>query len=146
MPHNPADEFEKSLSRQPVKGIPEAWRADILAAAAAPATRPAARLMQDSLFAIFARELSALLWPHPKAWAGLAAAWVLILILNLSMRETPASPVIQVIQPSPEALAELRQQHRLYAELIGMAEASEAEHPRLLLPKPRSERGKILAA
>src|ERR1017187_941802 len=37
-------------------------------------------------------QLSTLLWPHPTAWAGLAAVWLVILGVNLTTRE--ASTVV----------------------------------------------------
>lgn len=54
------DSLEAELHRQPFRPLPPAWREEILAAAA-PAAAPGWR---DYL------------WPHPRAWAALAAAWV----------------------------------------------------------------------
>jgi hypothetical protein len=56
------DSLEAELVRQPFQPLPPAWRDEILAAAAAAAT-PGWR---DYL------------WPHPRAWAALAAGWVAI--------------------------------------------------------------------
>ncbi len=40
--------------------------------------------------------------------------------------------------PSPEIVSELKQQHRMLAELIGAPEMQVADRQRLLAPKPRS--------
>jgi hypothetical protein len=83
------------------------------------------------------------LWPHPKAWAGLAAVWVLIFCLDFSMRDTTPVVAEKSAPLSREAIVELRQQQRMLAELIGAGQASEAEQPKYL-PQPRSERVEIL--
>jgi hypothetical protein len=82
-------------------------------------------------------------WPHPKAWAGLAAVWILIFAVDFSVRDK--SPVVaeKAAPPSPEVIAELRQQQRMLAELIGSSQAREADLPRFL-PQPRSERVEVV--
>jgi hypothetical protein len=47
---------------------------------------------------------------------------------------------MQSARPSPEAMAELRQQHKLYAELMGSTVTAEVDRSRMAAPKPRSER------
>ena len=47
--------------------------------------------------------------------------------------------------PSPEMVAELRQQKLLFAELIGSAETHVADRQKFFLPRPRSEYAEILA-
>jgi hypothetical protein len=132
-------EFEKHLRRQPVKPIPGAWRAEILAAAR-PASRPAPRV---SLLSTINSQLSTLLWPHPRAWGGLAAVWIFIFTVNFSIRDEPPVMAGKSAPPSPEVIVELKQQQRMLAELIGANQAREAELPRFL-PLPRSERAEIL--
>jgi hypothetical protein len=73
------DLFEQHLSRQPLRPIPPEWRQDILARAAA--SRP--HNDPDPVTAVPARHrLGDWLWPHPVAWAGLAACWLTILTLD----------------------------------------------------------------
>lgn len=140
-------EFEKKLSRQPVKQIPAEWRAEILAAAVdAQTARHSSPATHHSWLSTLNHQLSTLLWPHPVAWAGLTAVWVCILTLNFSLRDRPPVLAVKALAPSPEVLVELRQQHKLYAELMGMSETQDADRPRILAPKPRSERVEILAA
>lgn len=74
------------------------------------------------------------------AWGGLAAAWVVIIALNVASRETiaPTAAPIQETKRTPETLQALREQKRLFAELVGSLSAPEAEAPRFI-PRPRSE-------
>jgi hypothetical protein len=133
------DDFEQKLQRQPLRQIPGGWRGEILSAAKS-ASRPVPR---DSFLSTLNHQLSTLLWPHPKAWAGLAAVWVLIFALDFSMRDK--SPVVaeKSAPPSPEVIVELKQQQRMLAELIGARETHDAE-PRQFFPRPRSECAGIL--
>ena len=89
----------------------------------------------------FNSQLSALLWPHPKAWAGLAAAWLVILAVNLATRETaPALEARRVTPLSPDTLRLLKQQEQLLAELSGQFKPRDADRPKAMPPGPRTER------
>lgn len=74
------------------------------------------------------------------AWGGLAAAWLVIIALNFASRESdPARPAPQEAKRSPETLLALREQKRLFSELVGVAnEKLDAEAPRFV-PRPRSD-------
>jgi hypothetical protein len=137
------DEFEKRLSNQPMKRVPTEWRAEILAAAGAEVKREQAVSRELTFGATVALRLRHIFWPSPVAWAGLAGVWVCILALNFSMRERPAVMEARASSsspPSPEMMAELKQQQRMLAELMGSGEARVADRQRMLAPKPRSER------
>jgi len=145
MMNDETEQFERRLSRQPLRQVPHKWRAEIMRAArdvqpachASPVTRHS--------FSTFNHQLSTLLWPHPKAWAGLAAVWIFIFVLNFSMRDK--SPVVaeKTSPPSPEVMVELKKQQRMFAELMGVSEpVSDADRQKVLSPKPRSERVEIL--
>jgi hypothetical protein len=140
-----SEQFEQRLRRQPVKQIPPEWRKEILNSVAADVNRRQTVSREFTFAATGWSRLSTLLWPHPKAWAGLAAIWVLILTLNFSTQDKPAVLAAKVPPPSPEVLVELRQQQKMLAELIGPAELHVADRQPLFLPKPRSERAEILA-
>src|ERR1035441_6307492 len=85
------EDFEKRLARQPLRQVPGEWREEILSAArqvSLPehATRNTQQLPASrSLLSTINYQLSTLLWPHPTAWAGLAAVWLVILVINLSV-------------------------------------------------------------
>ncbi|HSY09961.1 MAG TPA: hypothetical protein VK840_03510 [Candidatus Dormibacteraeota bacterium] len=140
------NEFEQKILRQPLKKIPGDWRAEILANAESAAVRRTMFASQPSLFSTFNRQLSTFFWPHPKAWAGLAAIWIFIFAVNFSMRDKSPQVVEKIAPPSPEMLVELKQQQRLFAELIGANDLREADRQKLFLPRPRSEREKVLVA
>jgi hypothetical protein len=137
------DQFEQRLSRQPVKPLPAEWRAEILAATRAAQTAPPRA--HPSFLAAFNQHLSALLWPHPQAWAGLATVWVIICLLNLSTGDRTPALAEKSTPPSPQLIADLQQQQKMLAELIWPSEAGEAGRRPLFVPKPRSGRPGIFA-
>ncbi len=140
------EQFEQRLQRQPLREIPGAWRGDILAAAGeSAAVQHAAPITRHSPLSIFNLRLSAILWPHPKAWAGLAAVWILIGALNFSARDTSPPLAEKFSPPSPEVIVELKKQQRMFAELVGGHETADADRPKVFFPKPRSGRTEIMA-
>jgi hypothetical protein len=144
MMNEATEQFEQRLSHQPLRQVPPAWRAEILAAAhgAQPACH-SSPVTRHSLLSTISYQLSTLLWPHPKAWAGLAAVWVLIIAMNFSMRDSSPRTAEKIAPPSPEMIVELRKQQLLLAELIGPREARDADRPRNFTPKPRGARAEI---
>lgn len=132
------DEFEQKISRQPLRDIPSDWRAEILAAANT-SMRPASNVVRPGFLSALNHQLSTLLWPYPKAWAGLAAVWIVILAVNFSMRDTSPGIAVKSGPPSPEVIVELKKQQRLFAELMGPREAPDADRPKNFTPRPRSE-------
>jgi len=142
------EQFEQRLSRQPLRQVPPAWRGEILAATQS-ASRPAPRAPRPFWLETFNLQPETLLsffWPHPKAWAGLAAVWIFIIALNFSMRDPAPRLAEKSAPPSPEVIVELRQQQLLLAELMGPREARDADRPRIFTPRPRGERVEIFAA
>jgi hypothetical protein len=130
------NEFEQRLRRVPGKPIPADWRAEILAAAMPiPAVED-----RGSWFDRLRVRIHAVLWPHPQAWAGLAAVWVVILLLHFSQRDESPVPLSKSAPPSPALLAELRQQQQLLAELLGGPAAPDADRPRTRSPRTQSVR------
>lgn len=144
---NDQDPFEKRLGSQPGRLVPPEWRDEILCAArasapaAAPVARPEARAGGLSWSARFNARVSALLWPHPAAWGGLAAAWVLVIGLQLADREPVTQVRAQTVVPvSGEIRKLLREQEQLFAELAGPPERPVIDRPKPAVPSPQSRR------
>jgi hypothetical protein len=142
MMNEETEQFEQRLRRQSLKKIPGEWRVEILSAArGAKITR---HTSPASWFSTLNSQLSTLLWPHPQAWAGLAVVWVGILVLNLSQRDQSTVAVEKFSPPTPEVIAELRQQKLLFAELMGSPQTPDADRRKNVPPGPRSERVAML--
>jgi hypothetical protein len=134
-------EFEKKLQRQTLRRIPGEWREEILQAARATDTRRSVSEPQLSW-------LSKLLWPCPQAWAGLAGAWVLIIVLNVSTGNERARAVVsQTARPPAELINAAREQRRELARLLEPTAPTAIDRPKSFPPRPRSDwRGEILNA
>ena len=128
------NEFEKQLQRQPLRQIPATWREEILAAAAKAETTPSRQWLTTIHY-----QLTTLLWPHPKAWGALAAAWVLILGFSLASVDTTPVALAKSEPLRQEMLMALKQQKLLLPELIDLDEPVEADRPKTK-PLPRTER------
>ena len=158
MQNDETEQFEQRLKRQPLHQIPAEWRREILSVAEK--AQPKRRSLTDSLsqrervgvrgnrpvLNCFGSWLRDLFWPHPVAWAGLAAIWIFILGANVSLRDNTTVMAKKTPPPSPEMIAELRQQQRLLAELIGPNDVNVADRPKPFVPQPRSERVVIFTA
>ena len=139
------DDFESRLQRQSLRQLPSDWRRDILAAAReTQAPVHPSRIMHHSWLSTLNSQLSTLFWPHPKAWAALAALWIFICILNVSMQESSPKTIALAVAPSPEVIVQLRKQQRMFAELVGAREPAVADQRKSFSPRPRSERAEIL--
>jgi len=147
MMNDETEQFERRLSQQPLRSVPTAWRGEILAAARAAQTTchpsPVTSPLQPSRPSSILHLLSSLLWPHPKAWAGLAAVWIFILAVNVSMRDSSPKMAEKSAPPSPEVIVELRKQQRLFAELVGPPETRDADRSKTYKSHPRTESVKI---
>ncbi len=139
----PAD-FEQKISRHPLRQIPGEWREEILRAAESAATRRPPPVTRPSWLSTLNSQLSTILWPHPKAWAGLAAVWILILAVDFSARDDSQTIVRKSSPPAAEVIVELRQQQRMLAELIGSRDEHEADRSKSFVPQPRSERAEFM--
>ncbi len=140
------DQFERLLKSQPLRQIPAEWRNEILTATTRmPSTRSVKPAAEHSFLSALNHRLRSLLWPHPAAWGGLAAIWVFIFVLNFSSRDHVSALAGKASSPTPTVIAELRQQQRLYVELMDLKDPGEADRQKTFRPGPHSERIKILA-
>jgi anti-sigma factor RsiW len=75
------------------------------------------------------------------AWAGLAAVWAVILVLNGSARE-PGASVLSAnrLPPIAEVRLAVEQKYLLMADLAFLAEPAPAGQPQAAPPGPRSDR------
>src|ERR1035441_4103681 len=141
-----ADDFEQRVQRQPLRQLPGEWRQEILSAARqASCPHHASRITHhvptsSSLLSTLHHQLSTLLWPHPVAWAGLAAVWVVILGINLTTRDASTALAKHTSPVSPQVFMAFQEQERLLTELLGPRETPVAEQPKPDPARPRSER------
>jgi hypothetical protein len=120
------DDFENQLKSQPWRMVPSAWRREILGVARDPAALAATLIPTDSPY-----QWREWLWPHPIAWAGLAALWMVVLGLHWTQPDAQvqlrmASSSIPD-QPTPAVQMALAEQRKLRDELLGLAEIREEE-------------------
>jgi hypothetical protein len=142
MMNDEMENFEKRLSRQPLRKIPGEWRGEILVAADVNRREGVRAFTSAATIRSRVREI---FWPAPAAWAGLAAAWIFIFAVNFSMRDNSSSRVAEKFAPpSPEVIVELKKQQRLFAELMDPRETPDADRQKIFSPKPRSERMELL--
>ncbi|HXB60544.1 MAG TPA: hypothetical protein VNU95_13310 [Candidatus Acidoferrales bacterium] len=140
------EQFEQRLKRRPLRQAPAEWRDGILAAASeAQRLKNPPPITGRSFLSMLYERLASVLWPHPVAWGGLAAVWMLIFAVHLSIRDDAPALAEKIVPQSPEVIAQLQQQHRLLAELLGPNDLPEADRPKIFVPKPRSECTEILS-
>jgi len=136
-----------------LRQVPGEWREEILSAAKqASLPHHASRITHHvppspSLLSTLNHQLSTILWPHPKAWAGLAVVWLAILGINLTTRDASQAVAKHAAPVSPQVFMAFQEQERLLSELIGPRDTPVAERPKPRLPRPRSEgrKGMLLA-
>jgi hypothetical protein len=136
------DSFEKRLQRQTLRPVPPSWREEILSAARDATPSPAIPVSRSPIDAsLLTGWMRSLLWPHPRAWAGLAAVWLALFVANIASRE-PARQVVAArpAAESPQRRELLRQQEQLLAELVGPLGRPHADRPKPAVPQPRSQR------
>jgi hypothetical protein len=130
---NPED-FEKQLERQPLRAVPADWRAEILQAARESSVpQPSTQKPQRN---VWWREL---FWPCPQAWAGLAAAWVVILTIGYFSAEPTESAAKTTTPPSQEEIMVLKEQKQMLAKLMEPFDQPAGEPPKPFVPRPKSE-------
>lgn len=128
--------FEDRLRKQTFRAAPPEWREEILEAAQAYSS---AAPPKQSWLSTLNRQLSTVLWPSPKAWLGLAAVWVAIIAIQIPVHNGPKQLAGRVRAEPAELRMALQQQQQLMTELLGPAERPQADRPKTILSRPRSE-------
>lgn len=98
-------DFEKLLGQAAVRQIPPHWRGEILTEAEKHRSESA----RPGVLAFYLA-VRGLLWPHPAAWAALAACWILTgLLCFTSPRGTAlyavTPPGVKPVEITPESYA-----------------------------------------
>ncbi len=152
---NPGD-FENQLRRQAMRPVPGEWRGEILAAVVRAGEEEVAdsrsqmetgdrgrgrvtKGASEGSFAALNARLAKIFWPHPAAWAGLAAVWVVISVLNWSATDHTEMAARKSPPPGPDFILAMQEQRRTLARLIGTMEPPPVEPPKPTEPKPRGE-------
>ena len=87
---------------------------------------------------------SELILPSRRTWAGLAAAWLLIVAVNVSQREPATAGKFSSASSAPTMMS-FREQQRWMNELFAdRTVATDAEPPKIFSPKPRTESAKLV--
>lgn len=112
--------FENRLRRQPWRPLPESWRKQILERAALVAASPAASPPRQP--ARWQLLMEYLLWPSPRAWAAVAALWMLGIVANGVAEWTTdsAGPMYPIAETHPGET--LPQRQRVLAEWLNQEE------------------------
>ena len=83
-----------------------------------------------------------LIFPSRRTWAGIAAAWVLILVVNFSLRDPGQDGAAKVTAPE---MMSFQEQQKLVNELLADRFVPvDLDRPKTFTPRPRSERSTVL--
>lgn len=80
-----------------------------------------------------------LILPAHRIWAGLAVAWVLLLIANSQLAPPPRSTFAAQNNVPMELWQRYQEERRLFAELTGATETKAVPPVKPFTPRPRSE-------
>ena len=79
------------------------------------------------------------IWPCRRAWAAMAALWLVMWGINRGLSDTPKAAQSARTASAPALFEALEEQRRLLAELIPPVSSQPTEPPRRN-PRPRSDR------
>lgn len=84
------NDFERKLSDTPLRRPPAGWRDEILSAL--PANQPPAASWREWL------------WPPPRAWAALAAVWLILFAIDFAASPVASTKAVAAKPPPPDSL------------------------------------------
>ena len=87
-----------------------------------------------------------LILPSRRIWTGLAAVWLLLLIINVSQRDPVSSVTSQPVHRTAVMMSWQVQQRWLDELLADRSAPPAADRPRNVPPRPRTEENAVMAA
>jgi hypothetical protein len=131
--------LEQRIRDLPEHALPDKWREEILRAAESAAGSSAPVCTVNA-----APWWRAWLWPCPQAWAGVAAAWCVILVLNLGAARTEGKLAGHDAPPPVpmQVWAAFAAQRDLRTDLELPPDPLPKSAPPAIAPPPRSSRSR----
>jgi len=88
-------------------------------------------------------------WPYRRIWASLATVWLVICAGQFSLQDHPRTP-IQMANSSPaqpQIMTAMKERQMILSELLAdhLTAPREADRPKVIVPRPQSERAAIVA-
>jgi hypothetical protein len=120
---------------RPVESKLDAIRSEVVAQCREGRRVASLKSVLDYLPLLLWREL---IFPSRRTWAGLAAAWVLILAVNFSLRDPGQGGAAKTT--TPEMMSFQEQQKLLNELLADRSLPIDTDRPKTFSPRPRSER------
>ena len=80
-----------------------------------------------------------LVLPNRRIWTGLAAVWLLIFLVNFSLRDTVSSVTGQPVRTAPVMMSWQVQQRLMNQVLADRVITPDIDRPRNETPRPRTE-------
>ena len=80
-----------------------------------------------------------LIWPSRRIWAGIVAAWVVIVVVNFHDSRNTGLAGHTFTPPSPAVLMAWREQELWLADFAAPRETRDADRPKKAAPTPHSE-------
>ena len=133
------DDFEKQLSRRPVRPLPGKWRAEILDAARSAAAKSHAA-KSDSRDPFLVNLWRELFWSCRRVWTGLAVIWLAVVIVNKSIDDSPRVTIANAPEQSRDWKMALQAQRQRLRELL---EWNEPPAPPATPPRRSDRRGEV---
>jgi hypothetical protein len=104
---------------------------------AAGRSQPVRRLTPYRMFGALWREL---IWPCRRAWAGMAALWLVMWGIHVHLSDRQLIAVNARPESAPAIWQSIEEQRQVLAQLLPPANSQPIEPPRRSHPRPRSER------
>jgi hypothetical protein len=84
-----------------------------------------------------------LVLPSRRIWTGLGAVWALIFVVNLAQRDNVSSVTGQTVRTAPVMMSLQAQQRLMNEVLADRVAAPDADRPKVVTPRPRTESSRL---